>query len=429
MRRHSLKTNMNSMANTAAPISQNERAAILDILRGFALLGIGIANYAVFSLYVYQTPEIQKAFTTAAFDKWLQYLTTVLVEGKFYSLFSLLFGIGFSIILTRRQQQGNGLIIFYRRLVILLCFGLAHSFLLWDGDILFFYAVAGMSLPLFRNCSNRTILILVVALLLSPLFFDLIKVISNGKWNISNPVLTQVEATDKRYGILPGNYSTWLIANDRYSDLLRWNHSGFLWGWQLRLDSNRVPKVLAMFLLGYYIGRKQMHLQLIQHKLLLKKIQRWGFLIGLPAGIALAYFQNDQLRLPKAAGLLDTLSYALNVVPLCLAYTSTITLIWMNNNKQPLLRTLATAGRMGLTNYLMQSFFAVFFFCGIGLGFGGTMGPSFYLLVFFAFYCFQLFYSYWWMSYFNYGPFEWVWRQLTYWKRLPLRKSNRLAVV
>ena len=118
------------MANTAAPVSQNERAAILDMLRGFALLGIGIANYAVFSLYVYQTPETQKAFSTAAFDKWLHYFATALVEGKFYSLFSLLFGIGFSIILTRRQQQGNGVIIFYRRLIILLCFGLAHSFLL-----------------------------------------------------------------------------------------------------------------------------------------------------------------------------------------------------------------------------------------------------------------------------------------------------------
>lgn len=410
------------MANTAIPVSPNERAAILDMLRGFALLGIGIANYAVFSLYVYQTPETQKAFTTSAVDNWLHYFITALVEGKFYSLFSLLFGIGFSIILTRRQQQGNGLIIFYRRLIILLCFGLAHCFLLWDGDILFFYAVAGMLLPLFRNCSDKTILILVMALLLSPLLFDFIKVISNGKWNIANPVLAQVEATDKRYGLVPSNYGTWLIVNDHYSDMLRWNHSGFLWGWQLRLDSNRVPKVLAMFLLGYYVGRRQMHLQLAQHKLLFKKIQRWGFLIGLPAGIALAYFQNDQLRLPKAAGLLDTLSYALNVVPLCLAYTSTIALIWINNNKQPLLSTLAAAGRMGLTNYLMQSFFAVFFFYGIGLGFGGAMGPTFYLPIFFAFYCFQIFYSYWWMRYFNYGPVEWIWRQLTYGKRLPLKK-------
>ena len=410
------------MALTNIPVSNNERADILDMLRGFALLGIGIANYAVFSLYIYQTPAAQQTFSTFAIDKWLQYITTVLIEGKFYSLFSLLFGIGFSIILARRQKDGNGLIIFYRRLFVLFCFGLAHCFFVWDGDILFFYSVTGMLLPLFRNLSDKTLLTLVLILLLSPLVFDVIKVITNGKWNIANPVLKTVEATDKQYGILPSNYSTWLITHNSYSDLLKWNHSGFLWGWQLRLDSNRIPKVLAMFLLGYYVGRKQIHLHLTQHKLLLKKIQRWGFLVGLPAGIALAYFQHDELHLPQAAGLLDTLSYALNVVPLCLAYTATITLIWINNTKHPVLRTLAPAGRMGLTNYLMQSFFAVFFFYGIGLGFGSNMGPAFYLPVFFVFYCFQLFYSNWWMRYFNYGPLEWIWRQLTYGKRLPLKK-------
>jgi uncharacterized protein len=410
------------MTSTNTPVCHNERADILDILRGFALLGIGIANYAVFSLYIYQSPAAQKAFSTSAIDEWLQYITTALVEGKFYSLFSMLFGIGFSIILTRRQKDGNGLIIFYRRLFALLCFGLAHCFLVWDGDILFFYAVAGMLLPLFRNLSDRTLLALVLILLLSPLVFDVIKVITHGKWNIANPVLKIAEATDKQYGILPSNYSTWLIIHNSYSDLLKWNHSGFLWGWQLRLDSNRVLKVLAMFLLGYYIGRKQIYVQLAQYRQLLKKIQRRGFLIGLPAGIALAYFQHDPVRLPKAGGLLDTVSYTLNVVPLCLAYVSTIALAWMHNKQSLLLRMMAPTGRMGLTNYLMQSFFAVLFFYGIGLGFGSTMGPSHYLFVIVLFYCFQLLYSNWWLMYFQYGPFEWVWRQLTYWKRLPLKK-------
>jgi uncharacterized protein len=410
------------MTKTADLISQSERSAILDILRGFALLGIGMANFAVFSLYIYQSPEIQQALPTAAVDTWIKYFIAAFVEGKFYSLFSLLFGIGFSIILARRQQPGNGLKIFYRRLFILICFGLAHSFLLWDGDILFFYGVAGIFLPLFRGCSDKTLLILVVILVLSPLVFDFIKVVTNGSWNIANPVLTKVEATERQYGILPSNYSTWLIGNN-YSDMLKWNHSGFLWGWQLRLDSNRVPKVLAMFLLGYYVGRKQMYLHLLKHKPVLKKIQKWGYLVGLPAGIALAYFENDQLQLPKAIGLFDTLSYALNVVPLSLAYASTISLLWISNTKHALLSMLAPAGRMGLTNYLMQSFFAVFFFYGIGLGFGASMGPASYLPIFFAFYCFQLLYSYWWMRFFNYGPFEWIWRQLTYGKRLPILKS------
>lgn len=414
---------MNQTATTPTPIFQLERVDILDILRGFALLGIGIANYAVFSLYIYQSPATQKAFSTSAIDKWLQYITTALVEGKFYSLFSLLFGIGFSIILTRRQKQGNGLILFYRRLFVLLCFGLAHCFLLWDGDILFFYAITGMLLPLFRNCSDRVLLILVITLLVSPLVFDLIKVVTNGQWNIAKPILAKAEATDKNYGILPANYSTWLIAHNSYSDLLKWNHSGFLWGWQLRLDSNRVLKVLAMFILGYYVGRKGIYLQLQQYKSLLKKIQSWGFFIGIPAGVAMVYFKYDNIQLPQTGGLLDTLSYTLNVVPLSLAYTSTIALLWLHNRSLSIFRILSPAGRMGFTNYLMQSLFSVFFFYGIGLGFGGSMGPAFYLPIIFAFYCFQLLYSNWWMRYFNYGPFEWIWRQLTYWEKLPLRKK------
>src|SRR6202008_1925254 len=119
------------------------------------------------------------------------------LEGKFYSLFSLLFGIGFTIILYRNEAAGkNGLAIFYRRLVILLVFGVTHALLIWDGDILLLYALIGMFLPLFRNFSDRTIIILSILLIFSPLLFDLLKVLTDGKWNMSNPLLTKAIAVD-----------------------------------------------------------------------------------------------------------------------------------------------------------------------------------------------------------------------------------------
>ncbi len=131
------------MKNNASPALQNERAGILDALSGFALLGILLANSAVFSLYVFNSPAQRESFFTAPIDGVLSFLGHAFIEGKFYSIFSLLFGIGFSIIFVRNKNKGNhGLLIFYRRLFILLLFGLCHSFLLWDGDILFFYAVA-----------------------------------------------------------------------------------------------------------------------------------------------------------------------------------------------------------------------------------------------------------------------------------------------
>lgn len=408
---------------TASPQLPNERADILDITRGFALLGICLANYFYSSLYIFQKKEYTDALATAGIDWWLSRVNIALVDGKFYSLFSLLFGIGFSIIFLRNKEAGkNGLKIFYRRLFILLIIGLCHSLLLWDGDILFFYAVVGMLLPLFRNSSDQTLLITAVVLLVSPILFDLLKVVSDGKWNISNPVLTTVLAHDKMIGVTESNINNWLIIHDRYSDLLNWCRSGTLWGWQIRLDSNRIPKVLAMFLVGLYAGRHRIFAQLPDYKRLFKKMQLWGFVIGLPAGIAHAWFELDGKRLPAAAGLWDTASYALNVVPLAMAYAATLALWYLNPGMKRKILFMRPVGRMALTNYIMQSFLGVAIFWGIGAGIGGKIGPTVFLSIALAVWLLQVLYSAWWFKHFNYGPLEWIWRMLTYGKRLPLRK-------
>lgn len=411
------------MKNIDSPALQNERAGILDALRGFALLGILLANSAVFSLYIFHSPAQRESFFTAPVDGVLSFLGHVFIEGKFYSIFSLLFGIGFSIIFLRNKNKGNnGLLIFYRRLFILLLFGLCHSFFLWDGDILFFYAVAGMLLPLFRNSSNKTILWLSFILILSPLLFDTLKIISNGKWNIANPFLEKAMAIDKRNGIEGLYAGNWLITHDSYGDLLKWSESGFWWGWQLRLDGNRVMKVFAMFLLGLYVGRNQLYLKLENYKPLLIKLQLWGLGIGVPAGLAFAWFESDKISLPAFKGILDTLMYALNVAPLAIGYVATITLWYLNGRFSKIFFWLQPVGRMALTNYIMQSLMGVFIYYGIGLGLGGRFGPALYMPIAFVLFLLQIIYSNWWFTYFIYGPLEWIWRQLTYGKRLAFKK-------
>ena len=197
---------------TAAPVSTKERSDILDILRGIALLGICIANYPMFSLYIFQKPEVQAAMPTAAIDKWLAYFHFAFVDGKFYSLFSLLFGIGFSIILLRTTKAGkNPLSIFYRRLFILMMIGLAHILLLWEGDILLLYALMGMLLPLFRNVSDKNLITLWAMLILSPLLFDAVKVLTNNTWNISNGMKALAISQDVKYGITDDNFRTWKL--------------------------------------------------------------------------------------------------------------------------------------------------------------------------------------------------------------------------
>jgi uncharacterized protein len=314
----------------AIPISPDERSDILDVLRSFALMGICIANYAVFSLFIFQKPEQMASLPTFTIDKWLAYFQYAFILGKFYSLFSLLFGIGFSIILLRNQQAGrNPLPIFYRRLFILMLIGIAHALLFWDGDILLLYALLGMVLPLFRKFTDRTLLILWVVLIFTPLIFDVVKVISGGEWDLSNPLRAKAMSFDQQIGITENNMSSWLIVNNNYSDILKWNQSGFFWRWEFLISGNRLPKVLGMFLLGLYVGRKLIYARLEENKILLKKVQRLGFMIGVPASIVYAYFELDHQGLPKPIALTDTFFYAVSVVPMSLAYTATLSLLWL----------------------------------------------------------------------------------------------------
>jgi len=193
----------------------------------------------------------------------------------------------------------------------------------------------------------------------------------------------------------------------------RWSEGGAFWRYEHILSSNRVVKVLAMFLLGLVAGRNRIYARLSENKMLLKRIQKWGFIVGLPASIAFALFFVDGKQLPKPAGLLDTLFYAISVIPLSLAFTASVCLFWLNPSGRWLM-LFAPAGRMALTNYIMQTFISIFIYYGIGLGLGAKTGSTVYILIAILVYLIQLWYSRIWLKYFSYGPFEWVWRQLTY---------------
>jgi uncharacterized protein len=178
-----------------------------------------------------------------------------------------------------------------------------------------------------------------------------------------------------------------------------------------------------MFLLGFCVGRNMMYAKLEEYKPLLKKIRLWGFIVGIPVSLAGAYFEIDEKSVPNAWGLIDTFCYALGVVPLSLAYVATICLWWNKKRGNTKWKYLAPMGQMALTNYLAQSLMAIFIFYGVGLGLGGDIGPVKFLPIILALYAFQVLYSTFWLRYFNYGPMEWIWRQLTYGKRLKFRRT------
>jgi len=412
--------------NSATPVLNEERADILGVLRGFALLGILVNNIRGFSGYMYLSPKYQDALPTSFPDNILELLQFVFVEGKFYSIFSLLFGVGFSIILTRTAQKGiQSLKIFYRRLAILIVFGLIHTLLIWEGDILLLYGLIGLLLPLFRNFSDKQLLVLATMLILSPILFDAIKVLIKagpGDWFFS-----MAQSVDKKNGIpIDDNYAFYLFKKGSgWQEWRNWQESGFFYRYEYILSSNRPVKVLGMFLIGFYAGRKGIYQHLEAYRGLFKKIRNYGFTIGIVGSAGRVYFEMDGKNIYSSAwGLMDTLFYAITVVPLALAYVSVICLIWIKAKETTVLRHLAPAGRMALTNYLSQTIICIFLFYGIGLGLGTKFGPVFIYPMAMVIFILQVIFSNYWFRYFNYGPLEWIWRLLTYGKRFPLKKSN-----
>lgn len=418
---------MHSSTQTALPVSLNERVDILDVLRGFALLGVMLDNLMGFTGWGFKTLSMREALPTWPADGILALSELTFINGKFYSLFSLLFGIGFSIILIRNEQKGiNPLKIFYRRLFILLLIGAVHLFLLWEGDILFLYALIGMILPLFRKFSDKALLITAAALILSPIILDCIYILFHGKSGDGLERLAQ--SIDKSTGLpTDSTFANYLYKEGSgWHEWRSWQSSGWAYRYSYILDSNRIPKVLGMFLIGFYAGRKMMYLHLENYISLFKKLHLWGLVVGIPAAISCTFFEifAGDLMKKEPALLGHGFFYAISVVPLCLAYTSMICLRWIRKKGNSKLKVLAPMGRMALTNYLMQTILGITIYYGVGFGFGGNIGPAIFIPIGLCVYAIQVLYSNIWFRYFNYGPLEWVWRMLTYGKRLKILKSN-----
>ena len=139
----------------SGPTTERQRHVILDALRGLALMGIALANFPEFGLWTFLSSEEQMAMPTANVDEIVRFLQYLLVDGKFYTIFSLLFGIGFSLILARHGRK-----LFVRRMLILVCIGFLHLMFIWSGDILLLYAIGGLLLTLFVGVNDRVLLVI-----------------------------------------------------------------------------------------------------------------------------------------------------------------------------------------------------------------------------------------------------------------------------
>lgn len=399
-----------------------DRYQLLDALRGFALFGVVWSNFAGHS-YWFMLPAAEKALLPgAAFDDALEWFHGVFIEGKFYSIFSLLFGIGFGLFLDKGR---TGHWRFVWRMVVLLGIGWLHLRYIWEGDILLLYAALGLLLPLFRRVPDRVLPWTAAVLILSPIAFDGAKVLTQGAFDPSPPPLVRLlDAEEARLiplvGDAPGAWARY-VPEGGFAEWQSWLRAGWAWRVVYIIQSNRIPKVFGLFLLGLWVARKGLYRDPEAWRPLLQRTLRWGLLVGLPMNVLMYWGTLHMGRLPDAEGLVRTTGYALGVVPLALAYAAGFTLLWMRPRQQERLALLVPMGRMALTNYLGQSFIGVLLFTGMGLGLGAQLSALGFEAIAITVFILQLLLSHWWMAHFRYGPFEWLWRCLTYGKVMPLR--------
>ena len=221
------------------------------------------------------------------------------------------------------------------------------------------------------------------------------------------------------YGITEYNFGIWLRDAENYGGVFQFLVQGAWVRLQEFIDGNRYFKVLGLFLLGFYIGRKQIYADLEANRVLLKKTVTYGFLLGLPLSVLYAWSAVNGHPFGTTA---HTAIYTASVYPLGFAYVSAICLLYLHGREWRLWRCLAAPGRMALTNYVGQSVWGMVLFYGIGFGLGVGIGLTGTESIAFYVFLVQMAFSVLWLSYFRFGPLEWGWRMLTYGKWLKIRK-------
>lgn len=401
-----------------SPVRSSERYVILDALRGFALLGIAMANFPEFSLYTFMSAEDTATLPLSGVDQWVRYLLYFFVDGKFYTIFSLLFGIGFSIIFENvARKGGNALSVFYRRMIVLAFIGIVHLMFIWSGDILLLYALLGMLLPPLRKLSNRSLLTVAFILLLIPVVVDFLCEVTQLR--LSEPVVRMQQMYCTKFGITDENFAYWLHDARSYGEVFQFLIQGAWVRMQEFIDGNRYFKVLGLFLLGFYIGRQHLYARLGEKRFWLKKVFRSGLYVGLPISVLYAYSaMNDH----PWGMTVHSILYLMGVYPLAFAYVSGICLLSLLYPGSSVFRWFAAPGRMALTNYVGQSVAGMFVFYGIGLGLGSEISLFITELIVVMIYIALQSFSSLWFVLFRFGPLEWIWRMLTYGHWIGCRK-------
>jgi uncharacterized protein len=417
--RRRVSADADSIADDAdAPVAATDRIAALDVLRGFALLGIFIMNMPGFSHSVFAAPAPPRS----TFDALVQALRELLFAGKFNLLFGLAFGIGFALQMARLDgaestraarlgvapQAHRATRIYARRLAFLFVVGLVHAMLLWSGDVLLIYALIGFVLLGLRRLGDRALFALLTVCLVFPALSEVLRPawLGPGFETVATFQYQQFETSnDLAFG------------RGSFLDAVRETARIFDWSWRSRFGlfvyASFFVQMATGILVGFVLGRRGWPRTPVAGG-----AERRALAMALVLAIAGTVIEPAAfVTIDGDAGLfIGTLARTIARASLAACYALVVVHAVCARPALPRwLRALQDAGRMPLTNYLLQTALASFVFYGWGLGLWNSVGPSGEVALALAlFVVVQLPLSSAWMARFRYGPLEYLWRRFTY---------------
>ncbi len=439
---------------TAAPVSQAERIVIIDALRGIAILGILLMNIPGFALpapAAYGDLLVMDEMGTINEKTW--FFIDWALEGSQRALFSLLFGAGILLFISRQEKKLEGLWpadYFFRRQLWLLVFGLVNAYvLLWFWDILFAYACCGMILFAFRRMSPKNLVIAAAVCLLLMTVRENLDFYREKNMIAKGETIAKIDTTQNKLTLLQKEDLGKMTGFREKSDLknrkeemekslvkVRGDYTTF-YNYQ---SERSFAGQTAFFFLNIWDLFLFMFLGMAFYKngILTGNASTRTYLflafVGLGVGLLLSWFRLQPLLDHR----FDRFTYTKEVVFEFYEISRTlraigifglIMLMYKSGWFKWLFAMMRPVGQMAFTNYLMQSLLVGLFFYGIGFGMFGKLQRYEIYYVVGATWLLQIIWSHIWLRYFQYGPLEWAWRSLTYWKKQPFRKSNPKPVM
>jgi len=402
------------------PVSVPERIEILDVLRGAALFGIIASNMRAFNSPQAAYVDHSLMWTSAA-DRIAQGFVDLLITGKFITLFSFLFGIGFAMQMERAGARGVSPRSFYlRRLGVLLLLGVVHSLLLWWGDILAPYALMGFALFGFRKRSQKTVLLWAAACYAWPLVLSCAVLIAVTA-GVSIPIPPKATAEElQRISQVFSSGSYAQMFQERLKEMV-FSLMGLVFYY---------PRILGIFLFGLWCWRAGIVRSLAGRRSLLRRCLGWGLAVGFTGNAVVVaiteIYHPDPMR-PSVLGFVLLVVSSIGMPTLSMFYASALALLLRYTAWQSRLRPFAAVGRTALSNYLLQTVICTTLFNSWGFGLYGKVGPLAGLLPTVLIYGVQVPLSVWWIGRHAFGPLERVWRTLTYGRLGPMARATTEA--